>query len=158
MGRMETSAGTMVFTCRTDRTFHTTLNFLTLAKKGFYNGLTFHRVLKGFMAQGGDPKGNGMGGPGYYIHREIDPTLRHERGVLSMARAAAPHSAGSQFFVMFSAKPELDGAYSAFGRMVEGKKALEELEATETVENPVSREPSMPAKLPVIRKVEVILR
>jgi peptidyl-prolyl cis-trans isomerase B (cyclophilin B) len=154
--RMETSAGTMVFTFETDLTYNTALNFLTLAKEGRYDGLTFHRIMKGFMAQGGDPKGDGTGGPGYYIHRDIDPNLRHVRGVLSMARADPPDTAGSQFFVMFAPKPVLDGAYAAFGRLVEGEKTLAKLEATPTDSR--SPQKSRPIDPPVIRKVEVITR
>jgi len=154
--RMETSAGTMIFTFNTGMTFNTTLNFLTLAKEGRYDGLTFHRIVKGFMAQGGDPKGDGSGGPGYCIHREIEPTLRHVRGVLSMARSTAPDSGGSQFFLMFEQKPALDGGYAAFGRLVEGKDVLEKLE--ETPCDPRSSEGSRPIEPPVIRKVEVRTR
>ncbi|MEN8152153.1 MAG: peptidylprolyl isomerase [Planctomycetota bacterium] len=154
--RMVTSEGEMVFTFNTDATYNTTLNFLTLAKAGRYEGLTFHRIVADFMAQGGDPKGNGTGGPGYCIHREIDATVKHDRGVLSMARSEAPNSGGSQFFVMFGPRPSLDGAYAAFGKMVEGKKTLEALEAVET--DPRSHEKSRPIQPPVIRKVEVITR
>ena len=154
--RMVTSEGTMVFTFNTDATYNTALNFLTLAKAGRYQGLTFHRILKEFMAQGGDPKGNGTGGPGYAIHREIDPTVKHARGVLSMARSDAPNSGGSQFFVMFGPRPNLDGAYSAFGKMVEGEKTLAALEAVKT--DPQSSESSRPIQPPVIEKVEVITR
>ena len=104
---------------------NTVNNFISLVKKGFYNGLIFHRVIKGFMIQGGCPQGNGMGGPGYSIKGEFAQNgfpnnLKHTEGVLSMARAMSPNSAGSQFFIMHKAAPHLDGAYAAFGKITEG--------------------------------------
>ena len=100
-------------------------NFISLVKKGFYDGLTFHRVIEGFMIQGGCPLGNGTGGPGYTIRGEFSQNgfhnpLKHEAGVLSMARAMHPDSAGSQFFIMHKAAPHLDGSYAAFGKIIEG--------------------------------------
>ena len=101
-------------------------NFVALANSGFYDGLIFHRVIPGFMIQGGDPQGTGMGGPGYTIKGEFarngfkQNTLKHTRGVLSMARSMMPNSAGSQFFIMTSDSPHLDGAYAAFGKVLEG--------------------------------------
>ena len=100
-------------------------NFIALANSGFYDGLIFHRVIPGFMIQGGDPQGTGMGGPGYCIKGEfrqngVDNFLRHTEGVLSMARSMMPNSAGSQFFIMTSDSPHLDGAYAAFGKVLEG--------------------------------------
>jgi peptidyl-prolyl cis-trans isomerase B (cyclophilin B) len=100
-------------------------NFLSLAEKGFYDGLIFHRVIEGFMIQGGDPKGIGIGGPGYSIKGEFAANgfkndLLHSRGVLSMARAGDPNSAGSQFFIMHQDAPHLDGQYAAFGKVIEG--------------------------------------
>ena len=101
-------------------------NFISLVQKGFYNGLIFHRVIPGFMIQGGCPNGNGMGGPGYSIKGEFarngfrQNTLKHDRGVLSMARAMHPNSAGSQFFIMVEKAPHLDGDYAAFGKVIEG--------------------------------------
>ena len=100
-------------------------NFLKLVNKGFYDGLTFHRVIPGFMIQGGDPEGTGMGGPGYTIKGEfasngVKNDLKHTRGVLSMARAMDPDSAGSQFFIMHEDAPHLDGEYAAFGKVIEG--------------------------------------
>ena len=97
-------------------------NFIKLAKEGFYEGLTFHRVIKGFVIQGGCPKGNGTGGPGYTIKGEfksngVDNPIKHEIGVLSMARSMAPNSAGSQFFIMVGNMPHLDGQYAAFGKV-----------------------------------------
>ena len=100
-------------------------NFIALANSGFYDGLIFHRVIPGFMIQGGDPKGTGMGGPGYRIKGEfamngVNNPLRHTYGVLSMARSMMPDSAGSQFFIMTSDSPHLDGQYAAFGKVLEG--------------------------------------
>ena len=157
--KMETSAGTMHFTFNTETTFNTTLNFLMLAKEGRYDGLTFHRIMKGFMAQGGDPKGDGTGGPGYFIYREIEPDLRHVRGVLSMARTHAPNSAGSQFFLMFETKPLLDGGYAAFGNIIDGKDVIKKLEDTPCGPiGPGDPEGSKPIEPPVIRKIEVLTR
>ena len=105
---------------------NTVNNFISLANKGFYDGLTFHRVIPGFMIQGGDPDGNGMGGPGYEIDGEfatngfVQNNLVHETGVLSMARTMAPNSAGSQFFIMVAPAPHLDGQYAAFGKVTDG--------------------------------------
>ena len=104
---------------------NTVNNFISLVKKGFYDGLIFHRVIKGFMIQGGDPEGTGMGGPGYSIKGEFASNgfkndLKHTRGVLSMARSMRPDSAGSQFFIMHKAAPHLDGQYAAFGKIIEG--------------------------------------
>lgn len=111
---------------------NTVNNFISLVKKGFYNGTIFHRVIAGFMIQGGDPKGTGTGGPGYCIAGEFSANgfknnLRHERGVLSMARAMAPDSAGSQFFVMHKDSPHLDGQYAAFGKVTEGMEVVDEI-------------------------------
>lgn len=104
---------------------NTVNNFISLVKKGFYDGLIFHRVIKGFMIQGGDPQGTGMGGPGYSIKGEFTNNgftndLKHTPGVLSMARAMDPDSAGSQFFIMHETSPHLDGSYAAFGKVVNG--------------------------------------
>ncbi len=107
-------------------------NFVKLASKGFYNGLTFHRVIPGFMIQGGCPEGTGMGGPGYTIKGEfaangVNNPLKHERGVLSMARAMDPDSAGSQFFIMHETSPHLDGQYAAFGKVFEGMDVVDRI-------------------------------
>ena len=112
-------------------------NFLDLVKKGFYNGLTFHRIIPGFMIQGGDPSGNGTGGPGYKIKGEfrsngVKNDLKHERGVISMARAFDPNSAGSQFFIMHEDAPHLDGEYAAFGKVIEGLDTVDEIASGET--------------------------
>ena len=110
---------------------NTVNNFISLVKKGFYDGLIFHRVIAGFMIQGGDPKGTGTGGPGYCIKGEFRANgfsnpLKHERGVLSMARAQSPDSAGSQFFVMHANAYYLDGQYAAFGRVIEGMGTVDD--------------------------------
>lgn len=112
-------------------------NFISLVKKGFYDGLIFHRVISGFMIQGGCPEGTGMGGPGYCIKGEfaqngvLNP-LKHTPGVLSMARAMSPNSAGSQFFIMHKAAPHLDGAYAAFGKITEGMDVVDKIAQTDT--------------------------
>ena len=112
-------------------------NFLSLVKQGFYDGLTFHRIIPGFMIQGGCPDGTGMGGPGHHIVGEFDQNghpnpIRHERGVISMARAMDPDSAGSQFFIVHQNAPHLNGAYAAFGRVVEGIEVVDEIANTPT--------------------------
>lgn len=111
---------------------NTVNNFISLVKKGFYDGLTFHRVIAGFMIQGGDPDGNGTGGPGYQIRGEFNSNgfqnpLKHSRGILSMARAMHPDSAGSQFFIMHADAPHLDGEYAAFGKLIEGEDVLDKI-------------------------------
>lgn len=116
---------------------NTVKNFLYLARQGFYDGLIFHRVIPGFMIQGGCPDGTGMGGPGYCIKGEFASngcknSLRHKRGVLSMARAANPNSAGSQFFIMHQDSPHLDGQYAAFGRVTNGMDVVDEIAAAQT--------------------------
>ena len=112
-------------------------NFISLINKGFYNGLIFHRVIRGFMIQGGCPQGNGMGGPGYHILGEFaangfENNLRHTRGVLSMARSMMPDSAGSQFFIMHEDAPHLDGQYAAFGKVIEGMDVVDQIACTKT--------------------------
>ena len=116
---------------------NTVNNFISLVKKGFYDGLIFHRVIAGFMIQGGDPEGSGMGGPGYSIKGEfnyngVENNLKHSRGVLSMARALHPDSAGSQFFIMHADAPHLDGQYAAFGKLVEGEDVLDSIASIDT--------------------------
>ena len=115
----------------------TVKNFIDLIKKGFYNGLTFHRVIEGFMIQGGCPKGNGTGGPGYCIKGEfrsngVKNDLKHERGVLTMARAMDPDSAGSQFFIMHETSPHLDGQYAAFGKVTDGMDVVDRIASVRT--------------------------
>ena len=116
---------------------NTVNNFISLVKKGFYDGVIFHRVISGFMLQGGDPDGTGMGGPGYSIKGEFTQNgfkndLKHEPGVLSMARTMMPNSAGSQFFIMHEAAPHLDGAYAAFGKVTEGMDVVNAIAAVPT--------------------------
>lgn len=116
---------------------NTVNNFISLVKKGFYDGVIFHRVISGFMLQGGDPDGTGMGGPGYCIKGEFTQNgfynnLKHEPGVLSMARTMMPNSAGSQFFIMHKAAPHLDGAYAAFGQVTEGMDVVNDIAAVPT--------------------------
>ena len=116
---------------------NTVNNFISLVKKGFYDGVIFHRVISGFMLQGGDPDGTGMGGPGYSIKGEFTQNgfqndLKHEPGVLSMARTMMPNSAGSQFFIMHEAAPHLDGAYAAFGKVTEGMDVVNAIAAVAT--------------------------
>ena len=116
---------------------NTVNNFISLVNKGYYDGLTFHRVINGFMIQGGCPQGTGTGGPGYNIKGEflqngVENTLRHSEGVLSMARAMHPDSAGSQFFIMHKAAPHLDGAYAAFGKITEGMDVVNKIATVST--------------------------
>jgi peptidyl-prolyl cis-trans isomerase B (cyclophilin B) len=116
---------------------NTVNNFISLVQKGFYDGLIFHRVISGFMIQGGDPQGTGMGGPGYHIKGEFaingfNNTLKHTRGVLSMARSMMPDSAGSQFFIMHADAPHLDGQYASFGKVVEGLDIVDKIASART--------------------------
>jgi len=111
-------------------------NFISLINKGFYDGVIFHRVIRGFMIQGGDPQGTGMGGPGYSIRGEFDINghpnpLKHARGVLSMARTGIPDSAGSQFFIMHKDSPHLDGSYAAFGQVLDGLEVVDRIAEVE---------------------------
>lgn len=122
---------------------NTVNNFITLVQQGFYNGLKFHRVIENFMIQGGDPEGTGMGGPGYSIKGEfaknkIENELKHERGVISMARSNHPDSAGSQFFIMHMDAPHLDGSYAAFGKVLSG---MDEVDRIATVNKDVRDKP-----------------
>ncbi|GKX31232.1 peptidyl-prolyl cis-trans isomerase [Vallitalea longa] len=133
---------------------NTVNNFISLVKKGFYDGLTFHRVIPGFMIQGGCPDGTGMGGPGYSIKGEFNINkftndLKHSKGVISMARAANPNSAGSQFFLMVADAPHLDGQYAAFGKVISG---IEEADRIVKVERDYSDKPYEPQ---IMKKVTV---
>lgn len=116
---------------------NTVNNFISLVKKGFYDGLTFHRIIAGFMIQGGDPEGSGAGGPGYSIKGEFASNgfkndLKHTAGVLSMARTRFPDTAGSQFFIMHRDTPHLDGEYAAFGKLIDGTDTLEQIASVDT--------------------------
>lgn len=134
----------------------TVANFEKLVNEGFYDGLIFHRVIPGFMIQGGCPLGNGTGGPGYHIKGEFsangfENNLKHDRGVLSMARAMDPNSAGSQFFIMVEKAPHLDGSYAAFGKIIEG------MEAADTIVNQkrnMMDKPNVPQVMKTVKIVE----
>ena len=131
-------------------------NFTKLVKEGFYDGLIFHRVIPGFMIQGGDPEGTGMGGPGYGIKGEfaqngVPNPLKHTRGVISMARSQNPNSAGSQFFIMHEDAPHLDGSYAAFGHVVEGMDVVDEIAAVST---DWRDKPKTPVVMKTVRLVE----
>ena len=135
---------------------NTVNNFIFLAKNGFYNGLIFHRVIPGFMIQGGCPQGTGMGGPGWHIkgefaHNGWNNPIKHTRGVISMARAMDPNSAGSQFFIMHEDAPHLDGDYAAFGHVVNGMDVVDEIAATPTN---YADKPLAPQVIKTIRVVE----
>jgi len=132
---------------------NTVANFISLVKEGFYDGLIFHRVIPDFMIQGGDPLGNGTGGPDYSIDGEfssngIDNSLKHERGVISMARSQDPNSAGSQFFIMVKEATHLDGEYAAFGKVIEGMETVDTIVAAE-------RDAEKPLEDQQMKKVEV---
>ncbi len=127
---------------------NTVNNFISLINHGFYDDLTFHRVIKGFMLQGGCPDGNGMGGPGYSIKGEfsmngVPNDLRHEPGILSMARSMSPDSAGSQFFIMHKTSPHLDGQYAAFGQIIEGMDVVNKIAEVRTDYNDKPLEPQV---------------
>ena len=130
-------------------------NFEKLVKQGFYNGLIFHRVIPGFMIQGGCPDGTGMGGPGWQIKGEFSANgvkndLKHTRGVISMARSSMPNSAGSQFFLMHADAPYLDGQYAAFGKIVEGLEVVDEIAAVETDYNDKPNKPQVIKSMTII--------
>ena len=134
---------------------NTVANFISLANKGFYDGLVFHRVIPGFMIQGGCPDGNGMGGPGYDIRGEFSGNgfaqndLKHTTGVLSMARTMAPNSAGSQFFVMVAPAPHLDGQYAAFGKITEGQDVA--IDISRVQRNMMNDMPKKPVVMATVR-------
>ena len=133
---------------------NTVNNFISLIKQGFYDGVIFHRVIPGFMIQGGDPKGVGVGGPGYCIRGEFSANgfqnnLAHSRGVLSMARTMAPNSAGSQFFIMHEDSPHLDGQYAAFGKVIEGIEVVDKICSVRTDYNDKPRIPQVMKKVTV---------
>ncbi len=123
---LETTKGTIKFELYETEAPITTKNFIDLAQKGFYNGLTFHRVIRGFMIQGGCPKGDGTGGPGYTIRDEFHPKLKHTKGAVSMANAG-PNTGGSQFFITEAPQPHLDGKHSVFGQVKEGQNVVESI-------------------------------
>jgi len=138
---------------------NTVRNFVSLIQSGSYNGLIFHRVIPGFMIQGGDPDGTGMGGPGYSIAGEFsnngfDNTLKHERGVISMARSGDPNSAGSQFFIMVNSASSLDGDYAAFGKVTVGMEIVDKIVSVETEKNDPTKK-DRPIKDQKMKKVTV---
>ncbi len=138
-----------------DKAPNTVNNFISLVSSGFYDGLIFHRVIFGFMIQGGDPAGVGTGGPGYNIKGEFalngytNNNIKHERGVLSMARAMSPNSAGSQFFIMHKNASHLDGQYAAFGKVTEGIETVDEIASTATDWNDKPKSPQIMRKVTV---------
>ena len=132
----ETNQGTIKAELFPDVAPNTVNNFISLVKRGFYDGLIFHRVIPGFMIQGGDPQGTGMGGPGYsikgeFIMNNFNNELLHKRGVLSMARSQSPNSAGSQFFIMVDDAPHLNAQYASFGQVIEGMEAVDKIVAAQ---------------------------
>ena len=150
----ETTAGTITAELYPEIAPNTVNNFISLINKGFYDGLIFHRVIKGFMIQGGDPDGVGTGGPGYSIKGEfaingVENDLKHTAGVLSMARSMMPDSAGSQFFIMHKDAPHLDGAYAAFGKVIEGMDIVEKLACVKTDRMDMPDEPQIMTEVTV---------
>ena len=148
------NGGRMVAELYPDVAPNTVNNFISLVQSGFYNGLIFHRVIPGFMIQGGCPDGTGMGGPGYSIKGEFtgngfQNNLVHDRGVLSMARTMAPDSAGSQFFVMVEKAPHLDGQYAAFGKVIEGMEVADAIVSAKRDWNDKPRQPQRMKKVTV---------
>lgn len=150
----ETTVGTITAELYPEIAPNTVNNFISLINKGFYDGLIFHRVIKGFMIQGGDPDGVGTGGPGYSIKGEfaingVENNLKHTAGVLSMARSMMPDSAGSQFFIMHKDAPHLDGQYAAFGKVTDGMDTVNAIAETETDYSDAPLEPQMIIKVTV---------
>lgn len=150
----ETTAGTITAELYPEIAPNTVNNFISLINKGFYDGLIFHRVIKGFMIQGGDPDGVGTGGPGYSIKGEfaingVENNLKYTAGVLSMARSMMPDSAGSQFFIMHKDAPHLDGQYAAFGKVTDGMDTVNAIAETETDYSDAPLEPQMIIKVTV---------
>ncbi len=141
--------GEIVLELYPDKAPNTVNNFISLASSGFYDGITFHRVISGFMIQGGDPNGTGTGGPGYTIKGEFSLNgfksndIKHARGVISMARAMAPNSAGSQFFIMHANASYLDGQYAAFGRVIRGMDVVDAIAAVPTDFNDKPKKPQV---------------
>ena len=135
---------------------NTVNNFIALANSGFYDGVVFHRVIPGFMIQGGDPSGNGTGGPGWHIKGEflqngVNNPIKHTRGVISMARSMNPNSAGSQFFIMHKDAPHLDGQYAAFGKVVAGMEVVDKIASVRTDWND---KPTTPVKMKTVELIE----
>lgn len=161
--QMEMKDGSkMVFELYPEYAPATVNNFVKLSKAGFYNGLTFHRIIQGFMAQGGDPLGNGTGDSGKDIKGEFKENgftkniLKHTKGVISMARGLKPNSASSQFFIMDGKGDFLDGKYAAFGKLISGMATLDKIAATPVAVNPNTKEKSTPTTPVIIKKVTVL--
>ena len=132
---IETNMGTMEIELFEDKAPRTVSNFVDLIEKGFYDGVIFHRIISGFMIQGGDPTGTGMGGPGYEIDDEFHPDLKHDsKGILSMANAG-PNTGGSQFFITLAPQPHLDNRHAVFGKLIKGEEILDKIGAVETDAN-----------------------
>ena len=148
---LTTTAGTLKLEFFPDKAPGHVKNFVDLAERGFYDGTVFHRVIPGFMIQGGCPQGTGTGGPGYTIDAEFND-VHHERGVLSMARAQDPNSAGSQFFICHGDAGFLDGQYTAFGKLVEGEDALDTIANAKTQAGGEGSKPVEPVK---VEKVQI---
>lgn len=148
---IQTSKGTVAFTFHTDQAPHTCENFIKLAEQGFYDGLIFHRVIGGFVIQGGCPQGDGTGGPGYQIDAEFSK-LKHLAGTVAMARASDPNSAGSQFYICLAPQPGLDGKYTVFGQVVEGMDVVKAIGAVATDR---SDRPIEPVKMMSVKIVDV---
>ena len=146
---LDTNWGAITVELMPEKAPKTVENFMKLVKSGYYNGLQFHRIIKGFMMQGGCPKGTGTGGPGYTIKDEFNDT-KHVAGTVSMARTSAPNSAGSQFFICFAPASHLDGEYTAFGKVTEGLEVVKEIEKLPTGPN------DKPKQLVKMEKVTVI--
>jgi len=146
---VETNKGTFKFELLPDVAPGTVQNFVKLAKKGFYDGTIFHRIIPGFMMQGGDPNGTGTGGPGYTIKAEFNKS-KHTAGTVAMARSAHPDSAGSQFYVCFAPAPHLDGQYTVFGQVIEGMDVVHEIEKVRTGKN------DRPLEDVVMKKVTIV--
>jgi peptidylprolyl isomerase/peptidyl-prolyl cis-trans isomerase B (cyclophilin B) len=152
----------MVFELYPEYAPETVSNFVSLAESGFYNGLTFHRIIKGFMIQGGDPKGDGTGGSEKTIKGEFSGngfaqnTLKHTKGVISMARSQSPDSASSQFFIMHADTESLDGQYAAFGKIIKGEDVLDKIAETPVTANPATGENSVPTKPVKIKTITVL--
>lgn len=152
----------MVFELYPEYAPETVSNFVSLAESGFYNGLTFHRIIKGFMIQGGDPKGDGTGGSDKTIKGEFSGngfaqnTLKHTKGVISMARSQSPDSASSQFFIMHADTESLDGQYAAFGKIIKGEDVLDKIADTPVTANPATGENSVPTETVKIKTITVL--
>jgi peptidyl-prolyl cis-trans isomerase B (cyclophilin B) len=146
---IETNFGTITVEFLADKAPKTVENFVKLAKSGYYNGLGFHRIIRGFMMQGGCPKGSGTGGPGYTIQAEFNDT-KHVAGVMSMARTSDPNSAGSQFFICFATAPHLDKQYTAFGKVTDGLNVVKEIEGVPTDSGERPKKPVKMEKVTIV--------